>query len=712
MSSIEELERKLALLAKAGTLADVERKLALDANVARLVCQIPAVSAEELERKLELLAKAGTLADVERKLGFLSAFDASLLKLLRRIPAATHQELEEKIASLIPKEGRTAAIAEEKERSWRGYNSYLVNLARRIPAVSPAELEKKIALLISEIPCAASIPQEQGRWIPAVAPAEAEEKMASLMPEEALLRDGNSYPVRLARRMLFAPLRERIKKVKELMPGAAVAADTTGTQLERKPALPATSTPVPAASSSFEENLLRLLRRIPAKTSEELEQKIISLIAEKGRAASIAQGKERSRDFDSYLVNLARLIPALDPQELERKISSLIPVVTGPLAAEPESGILMPAMVTARTGADRHSGDPAAPSAPRRAADEAPLKSIPAEPFRTQPEHLAVFGPRCERVDKVELAAAARRVIGGALDLSFPRFIDWLRSEGYVFGGFEAGPPRFDERRAYLRYDVHPADLLPAYVLADLHERLGIVGSFQITWKLSRDEEDAEPYFVKLLEFDRRFVQFGLHAAPTATWYLYEKLGVDAAVDGLVDGDDFAGWLLDLHAAYCRDGDNAPALREIRQGTDDTLSRLAASFRATFGEWKSISGHGNFLTKGFNKVRVRHPELDVLEPYFYPEAYFAKWGLARFGFDYEITSFGSDALPFPRVLYESTPEEARRIEFRGRIAHGAGFVALLHPATWTCSRNASFFLAEEELASADTSDAAADEVQG
>src|SRR5439155_23819303 len=112
--------------------------------------------------------------------GFLSAFDASLLRLLRRIPAATHQELEQKIASLIPEQKRAAAIAEEKERSWRGYDSYLVNLARRIPAVRPAELEEKIATLISAR--ADIVPQEKEPGTPAMAPPVPNGKIASLSP--------------------------------------------------------------------------------------------------------------------------------------------------------------------------------------------------------------------------------------------------------------------------------------------------------------------------------------------------------------------------------------------------------------------------------------------------------------------------------------------------------------------------------------------------
>jgi hypothetical protein len=326
---------------------------------------------------------------------------------------------------------------------------------------------------------------------------------------------------------------------------------------------------------------------------------------------------------------------------------------------------------------------------------------IPAHPFITEAEHLATFGPRCELVDKTELAAAARRMVGGAVDRSFPRFVEWLRSEGYVFSGFEDGPLRYDERRAYLRYDVHSQDLLPAYVLADLHERFNIVGCFQITWKFSPDNEALEPYFIKLLEFDRRFVHFGLHAAPAATWYLNEKLGGEmGTIRAAMDSEDFAAWVLDLHAGYLRDGNDAPGLREFRQGTDDTLSVIAASFRETFGVWKSVSGHGNFLTGAFVKLRERHPEIGVLQSYFYPGDYLAKWGVERFGFDHEAAGSGSDDVPFPRMMWEGRPEEARRREFRGRVAHGAGFVALLHPATWTCSGNATFFLSEEELASA------------
>jgi hypothetical protein len=43
-------------------------------------------------------------------------------------------------------------------------------------------------------------------------------------------------------------------------------------------------------------------------------------------------------------------------------------------------------------------------------------------------------------------------------------------------------------------------------------------------------------------------------------------------------------------------------------------------------------------------------------------------------------------------MMEGNAEEIRRDWYRGRVGDGGGFVALLHPATWTCRHNATFFL--------------------
>src|SRR5262249_35917494 len=116
----------------------------------------------------------------------------------------------------------------------------------------------------------------------------------------------------------------------------------------------------------------------------------------------------------------------------------------------------------------------------------------------------------------------------------------------------------------------------------------------------------------------------------------------------------------------------------------------------TFGSWKSISGHGNFLTNGFARAYQKHPELSALGPYFHPVQYMHKWGVKRFGFDHELTTFGSDEGGLPLVMMEGPAEEVRRRWCRGRVAQGRGFVALLHPANWTCRHNAAFFLPGED----------------
>jgi hypothetical protein len=335
------------------------------------------------------------------------------------------------------------------------------------------------------------------------------------------------------------------------------------------------------------------------------------------------------------------------------------------------------------------SGGRAVPTRPARAL----TKHIPENPVLTNTADLAPFGPRCEQLNTRELCTAARQKLGPGIDVSFPRFVGWLGSEGYSFGGFENGLPRFDERWAYLRYDVHGQDLLAAYVLAELHQRFGIIGSFQINWRHTGAELAIEPYFLKLMEFDRRYVQFGLHAAPTATWYLEEKLDGDLArYREAVFTKGFVAWLLELLAAYNRDGEQAAGLREIREGTDDTLVRIAASFRQAFGMWKTISGHGNYVTSGFLQACQRYPQLRLLEQYFLPVEYMRTFGVKRFGFDFEATAFGSDRSPFPRLMTEGASEAVRRRWYRGRVGDGLGFVALLHPATWTCRHNATFFM--------------------
>jgi hypothetical protein len=321
----------------------------------------------------------------------------------------------------------------------------------------------------------------------------------------------------------------------------------------------------------------------------------------------------------------------------------------------------------------------------------APAAAAPTTtPILTNLADLVPFGRRCERLDCRALAEAAQQRIGPRLEPLFHRFVDWLSGEGYVFSDLEQVPPVFDKRRVYLRYDVHIQDLLSAYVLAGLHERLGIPGSFQLTWRFTSAEEQLAPFFRKFLEFDRGCVQVGLHCAPAATAYIQNHCRGDYALaQRAVSEPAFENHLRGLLAAHRRHGDDAPELAALRATTDAAMTTLADGFHQAFGDWKTVSGHGNFLTNAFERTRAREPELSALRDYFNPVGYLQRFGVGRFGFDRELSVFADRRPDLPCVIMEAHPAAVLRRRFHGRVAEGLGFLCLFHPATLTTDHLAS-----------------------
>ncbi len=313
-----------------------------------------------------------------------------------------------------------------------------------------------------------------------------------------------------------------------------------------------------------------------------------------------------------------------------------------------------------------------------------PAAGPPASAILTNLEDLVPFGRRCDRLDCQALAEAACKRAGPRLEPLFCRFVEWLTSEGYVFADLEHGPPLFAERRVYLRYDVHIQDLLPAYALAGMHQRLAIPGSFQLNWRFSLAEEQLEPFFLKFREFDPRFVQVGLHCAPPATWFTRERCGGDLTLaERTVNEPEFAEYARGLLAAYQQRGDMAEELAQVRAGTDAVMTELAESFRAALGNWQTVSGHGNFLAAAFARLRAREPALAPLQDYFNAVAYLRRFGVARFGLAHELTVFPNDRRDLPCVILEGGDQALRRRYFHGRVDAGLGFLCLFHPATLT-----------------------------
>jgi len=284
---------------------------------------------------------------------------------------------------------------------------------------------------------------------------------------------------------------------------------------------------------------------------------------------------------------------------------------------------------------------------------------------------------------KPELAEAAFARIAVPLRSRFRRYVAWLDRQGYSFGSCEELPLRFDDRRIYLRYDVHVGDLLGAVALATLHEELQIPGSFQICWEHSRAETEASDLFLKLRAFDHRFVEFGLHCSPESSWIIAERFaGKSAGLDRFV-GTGAADRMINAWlSAFEQDGDAAPVLVRARRGAKLRLAEIVASFRRHFGPVKTLSGHGTPLAAAYlEKVRDK-PQLASLGAYLHPVEFLAAERIREHGFACELTRFDEDPRPGPRIIFEN-PIGDMISRYDQRASAGGGFVALFHPASWT-----------------------------
>jgi hypothetical protein len=292
----------------------------------------------------------------------------------------------------------------------------------------------------------------------------------------------------------------------------------------------------------------------------------------------------------------------------------------------------------------------------------------------------ACFG---RRTDPRDLAAAARRLIGPEMEDAFRRYVDWMSGAGYRFGSCEAEPPRFDAPVVYVRYDVHVRDLPAVFILADLHERLAIPGSFQICWHYSEAEEDVSDIFLKLKAFDPRYVEFGLHCAPESSWLVAERYRGDAnALNDFVSSGGADRLIAEWWAAYERDGPAAEPLVEAEEKAERFFAGIVASFREAFGSWSTVSGHGTPLNNAYLAALRKAPHIEPLGRWLHAVDFLDPVRLARHGLRNELTPLGADAAGPCRIMFENPVEEMAGW-YGQRMAAGAGFVALFHPATWS-----------------------------
>lgn len=264
----------------------------------------------------------------------------------------------------------------------------------------------------------------------------------------------------------------------------------------------------------------------------------------------------------------------------------------------------------------------------------------------------------------------------------FGPFLERLRRTGFEcrsldrFGLEPESGPAF-----YFRYDVHIHDLPAAYALARLHEEHAIPGVFYITWAFSDREARWAPYFELLRRFDRRHVEFGLHCAPTTTWLINARFdGHFGRAHEHVLGEGFVEEMLELARAQAESDEQTPALRQIFLGGSEELERIHASFRESFGRWRTVTGHGNFLSRAFFQALRVHPELKVLAPYFNPVDFLMAFGVDKLGYAFEATRNPQINGQICRMVFDGHPELS--VQTSRFLDGGQSFAITFHPSRW------------------------------
>ncbi len=264
----------------------------------------------------------------------------------------------------------------------------------------------------------------------------------------------------------------------------------------------------------------------------------------------------------------------------------------------------------------------------------------------------------------------------------FEAFLERLRRTGFEcrsldrFGLEPESGPAF-----YFRYDVHIHDLPAAYALARLHEEHAVSSVFYITWAFSEREVQWTPYFELLQRFDRRQVAFGLHCAPTTTWLINARFEGDfRRAHEHVLGAGFVGEMLELARAQAESDEQTPALRQFFLGGSEELARIHAGFQESFGRWRTVTGHGNFLSRAFFQALRAHPELKPLAPYFNPVDFLMAFGVDKLGYAFEATRNPQIDGQICRMVFDGHPELPNRTsEF---LDGGQSFAITFHPSRW------------------------------
>ncbi len=246
-----------------------------------------------------------------------------------------------------------------------------------------------------------------------------------------------------------------------------------------------------------------------------------------------------------------------------------------------------------------------------------------------------------------------------------------------------------DKPIVFLRYDVHPYDILSAVGIAEAHAKYKVPGLFYINWDFSPLETGLRDQYLFLRRFDSDYVHFGLHAAPSTSWLIFDRFeGNRANAAKFIRSGDFKTYLDDLLAEHDRCGYSGERLAGMVTEIEGRFSQIATSFREAFPTARTVTAHGNVLNTTLNKLCRREPRYGALIDVFESRAFLTRERYERFGFFREMSLFPKCPVGGTYLLHDGRVDDFKR-RFKAHTQAQIAMVLLFHPHRWANGHFAS-----------------------
>lgn len=275
-----------------------------------------------------------------------------------------------------------------------------------------------------------------------------------------------------------------------------------------------------------------------------------------------------------------------------------------------------------------------------------------------------------------------------SLNKEYISLLAYIRDHGYQFRSLENFEKNIDRegkytvsgRFAYIRYDIHIVDLPYAFGIAKIHEELKVPATFYIMWDYSKAHISLREQFLALRKLNPDYIYFGLHVAPTTSWFLKEYLDPNnITVSAYLKSQDFLDYIQNLKQEVDNNGAAGPELKRIQEGTDDILKSLSESFREHFPDVTTISGHGHPLSAHLRSKLSKDSKYQCIRRLFHSPLYLKEERITPLGYCYETTFVDKKWKINPVVLYDGLPPEVFMNEIATSSEANLPIVPLIHP---------------------------------